>query len=196
MAVSIGHKLRALQSFQYPDLRFRLLAPALTVDQVKTLGLPSTPLKETEQRAAGWRERYGVEQTEIDALATLKPAALRQIVREAVEPFFDPTLKGRVIQARRRWEASAQEAFDDQVNADLIEAIYSEAAASLEMLREQLSELTVAASDVEGLDLPPMDIPQPARFGAMPDALVSTEMSLVEHILTLKHRKNYSGKDS
>ena len=51
MAVSIGHKLRALKDSQLPALRFRLVAPALTVEQVAELGLPSTPLKASEKFA-------------------------------------------------------------------------------------------------------------------------------------------------
>lgn len=193
MAVSIAHKLRAFQGFQFPGLRFRLLAPALTVEQVRTLGLPSTPLKDTELRAAGWRERYGVEQTEIDALATLQPATLSRIVRDAVAPFFDATLTSRVSRAREAWEEEAQEAFDGQVDSDLFEMIHHRATESLETLREQLSQLTVAAEDVDDLDLPAMQIPRPLPIGDPPAALVSSDMSLVDHIRTLKARKNYGG---
>lgn len=193
MAVSIAHKLRAFQSFQFPGLRFRLLAPALTVEQVRTLGLPSTPLKDTELRAAGWRERYGVEQTEIDALATLQPDTLRQIASDAVEPFFDRSLKRREIIARQAWEAAAQEAFEEQVDSDFIEQIHARATDTLEALNEQLSQLTVAAADVDDLYLPPMDIPEPQPTGTQPAALVSSDMPLVDHIRTLKARKNYSG---
>jgi hypothetical protein len=67
--------------------------PAVTVEQVVDLGLPSTPLKETEKRASGWKTRYGVEQTEIDALATLRPDELRRIVRRAVAPYWDAGLE-------------------------------------------------------------------------------------------------------
>lgn len=193
MAVSIAHKLRAFQSFQCPGLRFRLLAPALTVEQVRTLGLPSTPLKDTELRAAGWRERYGVEQTEIDALATLQPDTLRQIAREAVEPFFDRSLSRRESIARSAWEEAAQEAFEEQVDSDFIEQIHARATATLEALNDQLAQLTVAAADVDDLYLPPMSIPEPQLTGAQPAALVSSDMPLVDHIRTLKARKNYSG---
>jgi hypothetical protein len=49
--------------------------------------LPSTPLKESERRADRWTERIGVEQTEIDALATLQPDLLRQLAHDAIQPF-------------------------------------------------------------------------------------------------------------
>ena len=42
----------------------------------------------------------GVEQTEIDALASLQPDLLREIARDAIAPFYDATLDQRVIEAQ------------------------------------------------------------------------------------------------
>jgi hypothetical protein len=42
--------------------------------------------------AQDWIERWGREQTEIDALAALRPEVLRRIPEDAVKPFFDSTL--------------------------------------------------------------------------------------------------------
>ena len=71
MPVTIARKLQALRDLLFPTLRFEVVPAALTVEQVRDLDLPSTPLKETEKRADRWRAAFGVEQTEIDALATL-----------------------------------------------------------------------------------------------------------------------------
>src|SRR2546430_2085737 len=43
---------------------------------VREYGLPSTPLKDTEKRAGSWQREMHVEQTEIDALASLRPDLL------------------------------------------------------------------------------------------------------------------------
>ena len=43
MAVSIGHKLRALKEGFNPSLEFQVYAPALTVEQVKTLDCLQLP---------------------------------------------------------------------------------------------------------------------------------------------------------
>ena len=99
MPVSIGRKLQALRDLLFEDLRFEVVPIALTVDQVRELDLPSTPLKETEKRADKWREAFGVEQTEIDALATLRPDALGEIIDRAFDPYFDRTLEERVADA-------------------------------------------------------------------------------------------------
>ena len=52
MPVSIGRKLQALRDLEFHDLDFEVRQIALTVDQVRELGLPSTPLKELEGRPA------------------------------------------------------------------------------------------------------------------------------------------------
>jgi hypothetical protein len=190
MAVSIGHKLRAFRECLYPSLKFRLLAPALTVEHVKDLGLPSTPLKETELRAAGWRERYGVEQTEIDALATLRPEILRRIAREAVAPFFDSSLSRRATNAEETWRRKAQARFEEQVNPAWLVDIRTRAEADLEALRDKLHEIEVGVADLD-IDLPPFEIPEAEMNGADVSPLVSSDMPLVEAIRILQARKRY-----
>jgi hypothetical protein len=91
---------------------------ALTPDQVREYGLPSTPLKDTERRGDAWRAAMGVEQTEIDALASLQPDLLRRIIRDAIEPFYDWTLARRVTEARERWVAEAQTIVDASMDAE------------------------------------------------------------------------------
>ena len=54
-------------------LEFDVHRVALIPDQVRELGLPSTPLKKTERRADRWQQAMGTAQTEIDALAALQP---------------------------------------------------------------------------------------------------------------------------
>jgi hypothetical protein len=54
--------------------------------------------------------RWHREQTEIDALAALQPEVLTQIVRDALEPFFDFGLAGRIAAAAQQWRADANAA--------------------------------------------------------------------------------------
>jgi hypothetical protein len=95
MAISVSRKLQALRTLLYPDLDVRLIRGALTRQQAEDYELPSTPLKETEQRGTTWKQATGREQTELDALIALHPGTLQQIAREAVAPFYDATLKER-----------------------------------------------------------------------------------------------------
>ena len=115
----VAPQAAGVQGGSFPDLEFEVRRVALTPDQVREYGLPSTPLKATEQRADAWTAAMGVEQTEIDALAALQPALLRDLAREAINPYFDPTLKPSASRsARDAWRADAQTELDDQMDED------------------------------------------------------------------------------
>lgn len=193
MAVSIAHKLRLMRETLFPNLRFQLHASALTVEQVKIHGLPSTPLKEGEKRAGGWRERYGVEQTEIDALATLQPETLEQIVRDAVAPFFDATLQSRVEAAAEEWRSEVQSYLDDEfataIDDPELRRLDAEAREALEAFEDRLIELTDGLDYDAGMppDLPEVELPEES-----PRPLVSTDMELIDAIGVLRQRKDYS----
>lgn len=191
MAVSIGHKLRALKESLYPNsLSFRVIAPALTVEQVKELGLPHTPLKPTELRAAGWVERYGIEQTEIDALATLRPDVLTAIARDALDPFFDHTLARRHRHAEREWHRMAQARLAEHFNGELDDAWQAadEARAELEARVKVLRDLADGFDDKLPVFVPPAS----EAYGSDNAVLVSSDMSLAEHAGILRRRKDYS----
>src|SRR5262249_44536758 len=141
MSVSIGRKLQAFRDLLFPKLRSEVVPVALTVEQVAELGLPSTPLKETEKRADKWRQAFGVEQTEIDALATLQPNTLREIVERAFGPYFDSTLANRVDEAEAEWMEAAQQAVNEQVNPATLAALHEEATARLAELRSAIDDI-------------------------------------------------------
>ena len=162
MPVSIARKLQALRDLLFNDLTFEVVPVALTVEQVRELGLPSTPLKDTEKRADRWRTSFGIEQTEIDALATLRPNDLREIVERAFDPYFDRTLASRVSQAQWRWNERAQEAVDDQIDGERLAMLREQAAARLSELKDEIAhinrQLQLVASD--HFDLPAIRIPE------------------------------------
>ena len=87
MPISIARKLQAFRALEFPTLDFQVRRVGLTPVQVRAYELPSTPLREGERRADRWRTAMGVEQTEIDALASLRPALLREIASAAIAPF-------------------------------------------------------------------------------------------------------------
>ena len=63
--------------------------------------LPSSPLKAGEKRAGAWEQAFGIEQIELDAIATLRPDVLRQIAINGIKPFHDASLDRRVREVRR-----------------------------------------------------------------------------------------------
>jgi hypothetical protein len=198
MPVSIGRKLQALRDLLFPDLRFEVVPAALTVDQVRELGLPSTPLKETEKRADKWRAAFDIEQTEIDALATLRPDVLREIIDRAFDPYFDRTLEERVSDAEAEWLDAAQAAIAEQVDDDLLSDLRDQAAGRLDELREEIdrinSQLRLAAAD--HVTLPQIDVPAPEIDDDTPrQALMSADQAWVEATRALITHKAYGGGD-
>jgi hypothetical protein len=183
MPVSIGRKLQALRDLLFRSLRFEVVPAALTVEQVSDLDLPSTPLKETEKRADRWRAAFGVEQTEVDALATLRPDALREIMDRAFDPYFDRTLEERVSNAEDEWLAAAQVAMSEQIDDDLLSSLREQAAERLDELREEIDrindQLRLAAAD----------------HVALPEIEVSIDQDWVQATRALIARKSY-GEDA
>jgi hypothetical protein len=196
MSVSIGRKLQALRDLLFPNLEFEVVPVALTAQQVRDLGLPSTPLKETEKRADKWREAFGVEQTEIDALATLRPLDLERIVIEAIDPYYDATLSRRVVAAKIAWKEAAQEALEDQTEA-VMDAIRERAAgklaelkAEVESINNQLRMATEGLIELPSPMVPEAEIDDEKEGRQAP--LISSKWTWADGTIALKGRKSYS----
>jgi hypothetical protein len=195
MAVSIGRKLQAFRDLHFRDLEFELRPVALTEEQVREFDLPSTPLKETERRADGWRAAHGgLEQTEIDALATLKPHVLTEIVRDAITPFYDSTLASRTWEAKDEWEDYAQATLDQLINTDLLSQLREQALDKLAGIQAEIdaiNETLRAETSTLGLELPMPIAPEPE----LPDRdigkpLVSSAWSWADQTRALIARKH------
>jgi hypothetical protein len=193
MAVEVARKLQAFKVLEFSDLDFEVHRVALTPDQVREYGLPSTPLKATELRGDAWRQATGVEQTEIDALASLHPDLLEEIARDAIAPFFDPTLDQRVRAAQDQWLEAAQATVDGAVDQDHLDRLRTEAEAKLTEWREQLDAINDQLRlDVSDFDLPPIQIPE-AEVNSAPHPLplLDSQWSFAEQCQALKESKSY-----
>lgn len=193
MPIEVSRKLQALVEQFFPDIDLQLRRCALTHDHVATLGLPSTPLKETERRATRWLERFGVEQTEIDALATLRPQELAKIVYQAIAPYWDPSLDARILVAKSAAQEQAQVAWRE-IRAGIEESFHS-AELALDRARTEVSpaeaairpllddirdELRDALEDVE------VDEPEPEVQGDVDGALFCSGRDWVDQTLLLR----------
>jgi hypothetical protein len=199
MAVSVSRKLQALRDLLYPELEIALYPVAMTLDQVREYGLPSTPLKESERRADRWRQVMGHEQTEIDAMIALHPRELAQIARDAVEPFYDSTLEERTEEAKEEWHEKAEERMRShpayeagleklQQALDVLRgserATATDAVAAFEAVQREVS-LQLAAA----IQLPDVEPPEPdydVYFAPEPlftcdDDYVSATRQLIDH---------------
>ena len=187
MPTVIGRKLQAMRDLLFPELEFTVVHAALGPDQVRDLELPSSPLKEGEKRAAKWLELYGSEQTEIDALATLRPDALRDIARAAIAPYFDADLAERVRAAAAAWQERADDVIANQIDQEALDALKARAEAALDQLREVNLELADMAAGVEGEAPEPPDLPEPdmealeeAQTERRDAVLIDSDMDYVE----------------
>jgi hypothetical protein len=203
MPVSFARKLQAMQVSLYPEISFKVYRVALIADQVREYGLPSSPLKPEEKRADKWRAAMGAEQTEIDALAALRPELLSQVARAAIDPHYDSGLGVRVFEARGGWlerasaivnaqiDAAGREALAEQLQAQL-DAVREELDQALEQIREQIR---IDASD---FDLPEIFVPQAEINEAdQPVPLLDSDWGFADQCESLIDDKAYeSGGDT
>ena len=201
MGISVARKLQAFSELLGP-FEFEMHRVALTPDQVRELGLPSTPLKDTEKRAARWEQAMGTEQTEIDSAIALRPDDLARIAREAMDPFFDETLADRTEDARQEWLAGAQEIIDGGLDGDKGQLLAT-AEGKLGQARTLIDEVGESLQTIAELgDLPEFEPPEPAVpvGDALPSGtgttLVSSEWEFPEQCRALKQSKAYGGDEA
>jgi hypothetical protein len=193
MPLSISRKLQGFKAGLFPELEFQVYRAALTPEQVGRYGLPSTPLKDTEKRGDAWRAAWGVEQTEIDALASLQPKLLRQIAQNALSPFYDGTLDARVFDAKSRWLNEAQAAIEGQLDAGHLARIRAEAEERLSTIRAELDALNAAMRiDADDFELPELVVPAAELNGDHPpEPLVDSAWSYATQCRRLLDSKGY-----
>jgi hypothetical protein len=156
--------------------------------------LPSSPIKESEKRGDTWKAAFGgIEQTEIDAIATLRPWELRRLARQAIAPFFDADLARRVAEARQDWLTRALAIINDNLDGEQLTRIRAEAAEKLEAMRDQIAVLNEQLRiDVDDFDLPEIVIPEAnTTLGLQPSPLLDSSWSFTEQCKALIDSKAY-----
>lgn len=206
MGANVARKLQAFRELQFPELRLQLRPVALTPAQVGEYGLPSTPLvskakaesqlKAQETKRRNWIKAHGVEQTEIDAIATLQPDLLWRIALQATRPFFDAGLAETTRKLKQDWLERAEAALTEQLGEEELERIREQAEAKLEQAQEQIEELEEALrveAEVEGIELPEIPkIPEgEADLDGLPEPLIDSDWSWGEQTRRLIAYKRY-----
>ena len=125
MPCPVAWKLHAFRDGWFPELDFEVQPIGFLPEQVRAINaegdpLPASMLKEGEKRAGAWENTFGIQQVELDAVATLRPDVLERIVRAGIKPFFDSSLARRVRQAQATWRAEAQQRLEAQLGPELI----------------------------------------------------------------------------
>jgi hypothetical protein len=195
MGIEAARKLQALQVEKFPYLDFCCYRAALTPEQVREYDLPSSPIeKGTEKKRQAWIDAMGCEQTEIDAIATLRPDLLRQIAEEWIGRFYDRTLADRVNAAAFEWERQAQQVIDAGIDRATIDSAAVELAAKCDevqrVIAERIDSLIESADQIELPELP--EIPEAEiDFEAQPMPLINSEWDWVDQTQRLKASRNY-----
>jgi hypothetical protein len=161
MPISIARKLRGLLCGFMPTLQYRVIRVGLTPKQADQFDLPSTPLKETEKRGDQWELIMSRAQTEVDAMISLHPNELRQMVQDAMAPYFDESLTHRVWMAEGEWGDEARRWIDNQVGREMA-ALRQEAEERLSGFNQTIVELRDRFEQItEGIELPEPELPEP-----------------------------------
>jgi len=102
------------------------------------------------------------EQTEIDALAALRPNDLRRIALDAIKPFYDSTLRSRSARAASIWDTEVRRRLEAspgyQMAVDNISAAREALQTAADSLLGAQQETHTAFSNIE---LPPVEPPEP-----------------------------------
>lgn len=194
MPISVARKLQALRDLRYPELNIQVHQVALTLEQVRRFELPSTPLKVTELRGDRWRRVMQHEQTEIDSLASLRPLELTRIALDAIKPFYDSTLHRRSTEVSIAWREEVQSRLEAQSD-------YQTAVDNINDARETLAAaavaLQVAQEDAQaaftGIELPPVEPPEPVIEAVAPRPLFTTEADFASSSRRLIAHKRLDG---
>ena len=192
----VARKLQAFKDALFPDLEFQVHRVALTPEQVREYGLPSTPLKDTEKRGDALADAMGVEQTEIDALATLRPDLLRQIARDAIGPFYDPRSSNGSPQAREAWRSEHRPSSTPR-DADPLERLRDQADRSWPSARGDRGDQRRAPVDAERLRPSHPVVPTPRSKARDRLPLIDSGWSFAEQCRRLIDSKGYrNGKEA
>jgi len=162
MPVATARQLEFWAPVLAPGLDVALHHLALTRDQVDAFNLPRLPIKETDRRRVNFEELHGEGAVELDALEAVHPGALEQMVREAVEPYLDATLRRRLRNAEREAENLVRAAWESHVALRIYE---------IEKLRDELHQVSASViSRLETLQSEIRDTWHPPALPPRPEA--------------------------
>ncbi len=203
MPVAVARKVEFFIRTLELDLDVRVFPVVLTSEQVRSFGLPRTPIKETERRRVGFEERYGEGAVELDALESLYPGELSAILRQCIECYYDTSLEERVDEARVALQAELDTAEDGVVGTyepDIevlkteYEALKREFVAAMEGYGQRLQALWQPIREdlhwhMPNLEDYPVPEAEPAR--ELGDGLYNSQRDYLEQVWAYK---DFQGK--
>lgn len=203
MPVSVARKIEYILQEEGVYTDVRLDPVVLSFEQVQRYGLPRTPIKETERRAARFENRYGTGAVELDALEALRPGELVRILSNAISEYYDDDLAARIRDERNRFGADLmrvrrQVLAEHDASIAALLARYTDAKAQAEailgpVVADLRAEWDAIDADLRRRELDPADYPIPEAYEASEDEepLFHSERS---YFTQLDYYKAHQGK--
>ncbi|MBB3148772.1 hypothetical protein FHS21_005220 [Phyllobacterium trifolii] len=191
MPVGLARKIQFwIQELEADHLDVTLQPILLLPEQCVEYQLPRTPIKETDRRGPKFEERFGEGATELDALESLHPGVMAEIVTREVGRYLDPTLARRIRAAEADFDAAISDAEHHvlsrydldryQAQADAARTAYMDVVTPIEeSLEELLPEISGALDDAVP-EYDPDDFPKPRPTDPDPAPLFDSKRSVIE----------------
>jgi hypothetical protein len=134
MPVGVARQVEFYRSRYAPEADLKLTPLILTKEQVIAYRLPRIPIKDEDVRKGNFEDRHGEGAVELDALEALHPGEFERIIREAIEPYRDPSLAEAFEEAQEEAQQAVDEAWEE----------------ATEPIREELQEIEAEAAKICG----------------------------------------------
>jgi hypothetical protein len=143
MPISVSRQAEFYLDAYAPGADIKLMALALTEEQVRSYDLPRIPIKDEDDRKGNFEDRRGEGAVELDALEALHPGELDRIVRETVGPFVNESLEEELGHAEHEAQDDLDEIWDQQTEKEEAErtAIEEEAREISKRYEQRAKEL-------------------------------------------------------
>jgi hypothetical protein len=195
MPVACARKIEFFVRKENLDLDIQLRPVLLSHEQCEEYELPRTPLKETENRADKFEERYGEGATELDALEALHPGELHKIMTQEIERYYDVDLDENVNNVAAGLDEQVDDAnetvhdeFADEIKA--LETAYT----ALEVIRKQLWEKIENGLNTEEPFIDDTEWPEPCDGDEDDDPLYDSTLSYVDQVDRFKRHQGVEVK--
>jgi hypothetical protein len=201
MPVAVARKIEFLLRRSGLDLDIQVRPVVLTAEQCREYELPRTPIKKSERRAASFESRFGSGATELDALEALHPGALRRILQQEIERYFDTSLGRRVaaVEVELRAELSAINQDVERHHAEALErlrvqwqAIQQRIRAELQAWNDRARQVWQSMTEALNANAPDFDAitwPEPILEDEDPEPLFDSRRDYLEQMAVYKRHQ-------
>lgn len=143
MPVAVARYIEANRDEYAPGADIAVKPIALTPEQVETYNIPRIEIK-NPTKFKDWISRFGEGGAELDALEALHPGLLGKILCEELDSLFDPSLEGRVYEAKGDAMEECERISEEIVSPyrERVDRLHEEAKEIINGFRPQVNDLS------------------------------------------------------